>query len=191
MKAVIFDCFGVLYGGSLFTLLNMAAPEKRNEVVDLNRQNDYGFLSFQDYTVGMAELLGKTTDEISAIFKQKRVRNQPLFDFIHELRTPDVKVGLLTNAGRDMPSVLFSGQELNGGLFDAYIVSSENGIVKPNPEIYKILADKLGVPAGDCLMLDDAFENCHGAEAAGMQSVWYADNETAKQHIREFIAHHA
>ena len=188
MKAVIFDCFGVLYGGSLFTLMNMAAPEKRNDIVDLNRQNDYGFLTFQDYTKGMADLLGKTTDEISVIFKQKRVRNQPLFDFIHEIRSPEVKIGLLTNAGRDMPGVLFNEQELNGGLFDAYIVSSEHGIVKPNPEIYKILADKLGVPAGDCLMVDDAFENCNGAEAAGLQAVWFADNETAKQHVRDFLA---
>lgn len=189
MKAVIFDCFGVLYGGSLFALLNMAPPEKRNDIVDLNRQNDYGFLSFDDYTSGMALLLGKTPNEIREIFKHKRIRNQPLFDFINEIRTPDVKIGLLTNAGRDMPGVLFSEQELNGGVFDSYIVSSEYGIVKPNPDVYILLADKLGVPVGDCLMVDDAFENCHGAEAAGMQAVWFADNETAKNHVREFLAH--
>lgn len=187
MKAVIFDCFGVLYGGSLFALLNMATPEKRNDIVDLNRQNDYGFLSFQAHAQGMADLLGKSTDEIYEVFKQKRVRNQPLFDFINEIKSPDVKIGLLTNAGLDMPKVLFSEQELNGGVFDAYIVSSECGIVKPNPDIYKLLAEKLGVPEGDCLMVDDAFENCHGAEAAGMQSVWYADNDTARRHITEFL----
>lgn len=188
MKAVIFDCFGVLYGGSLFALLGMAAPEKRNEIVDLNRQNDYGFISFEAYTNGMAELLGKSPDEIRTIFKQKRVRNQPLFDFINEIKSPDVRIGLLTNAGRDMPGVLFSQQELSGGIFDAYIVSSESGIVKPNPQVYSLLADKLGVPEDDCLMIDDAFENCHGAEAAGMKSLWFADNETAKTHVREFLA---
>lgn len=187
MKAVIFDCFGVLYGGSLFALMAMAPPEKRNEIVDLNRQNDYGFLSFADYAKGMADLLGKPTDEIHEVFKQKRVRNQPLFDFISHIKSPDVKIGLLTNAGRDMPKVLFNEQELSGGIFDAYIVSSECGIVKPNPDIYKLLAEKLGVSEGDCLMVDDAFENCHGAEAAGMQSVWYADNDTAQRHINEFL----
>lgn len=187
MKAVIFDCFGVLYGGSLFTLLNMAQPEQRNAIVDLNRQNDYGFLTFEDYTNGMAELLGRSPSELQLIFQQKRVRNQPLFDFINEIRSPDVKIGLLTNAGRDMPGVLFSEQELNGGVFDAYIVSSEQGLVKPNPAVYTLLANKLGVAENDCLMVDDAFENCHGAEAAGMQSVWFADNETAKAHVREFI----
>lgn len=169
--------------------MNMAAPEKRNDIVDLNRQNDYGFLSFEDYAKGMAELLGKTTDEIYEVFKQKRVRNQSMFEFISEIKSPSVKIGLLTNAGRDMPKVLFNEQELGGGVFDAYIVSSESGIVKPNPDIYKLLAGKLGVPEGDCLMVDDAFENCHGAEAAGMQSVWFADNETAKVHVREFLAH--
>ncbi len=189
MKAVIFDCFGVLYGGSLFALLNMAPPDKRNQVVDLNRQNDYGFLSFDDYVKGLAELLGKSYDEIIDIFKHKRVRNQPLFDFIAEIRSPQVKIGLLTNAGRDMPGALFSEQELQGGFFDGYVVSSECGLVKPNPDVYKLLADRLQVPVGDCVMVDDAFENCHGAEAAGMQAVWYADNETAKTHVREFLAH--
>lgn len=189
MKAVIFDCFGVLYGGSLFALLNLAAPEKRNDVVDLNRQNDYGFLTFDGYAQGMADLLGKTKGEIFELFKQKRVRNQTMFDFVAEIKSPGVKIGLLTNAGREMPRALFSEQELYGGMFDAYIVSSDLGIVKPNPEVFKLLADKLDVPVNDCLMVDDAFENCHGAEAAGMQSVWFADNETAKQHVREFLAH--
>lgn len=189
MKAVIFDCFGVLYGGSLFALLTMCPPEKRNDMVDLNRQNDYGFLSFEDYAAGVAAIIGKSTDEVYEIFKQKRVRNQPMFDLISEIKSPDVKIGLLTNAGRDMPRVLFSEQDLNGGVFDAYMVSSESGIVKPNPDIFTLMAEKLGVPAGDCLMVDDAFENCNGAENAGMQALWFADNETAKAHIKGFLQH--
>ncbi len=189
MKAVIFDCFGVLYGGSMFALLAMCPPEKRNDMVDINRQNDYGFLVFDDYATQLAALLGKTKDEMFEIFKQKRVRNQPMFDFIQEIRAPEVKIGLLTNAGRDMPGVLFNDHELHGGVFDGYMVSSEAGIVKPNPDIFTLMAQKLGVPVGDCLMIDDVFENCHGAEAAGMQAVWFADNETAKAHVREFLQH--
>lgn len=188
VKAVVFDCFGVLYGGSLFALLSMCPPEKRDELVSLNRQNDYGFLSFEEYAKSMAELLGRTEGELYEIFKQQRVRNQPLFDFISEIKSPSVKIGLLTNAGKDMPSVLFNDDELHGGVFDAYIVSSQNGIVKPNPEIFTMMASKLGVPPEDCLMVDDAFENCHGAEAAYMKTLWFADNETAKTHIREFLA---
>ncbi len=184
-KAVIFDCFGVLYGGSLFALLNMIPAERHQELIDLNKQNDYGYIDFSTYIEGVANILGKTAGEVTEIFAQKRVRNQLLFDYITRLRSEGVKIGLLTNAGRDMPSTLFTESELNGELFDAYIVSSEEGIAKPNPEIYTLMASKLGVPAGDCTMVDDTAENCEGAEIAGMKSVWFTDTRTAIARLNE------
>lgn len=187
VKAVVFDCFGVLYGGSLFTLLAMCEPSKRQDLIDLNKQNDYGFLEFDEYTRRMADLLGKSNQEVGEIFAQKRVRNQPLFDLINDIRSPEVKVGLLTNAGKDMPLILFTPEELEGGVFDAVLVSSRHGITKPNPEIYTMMAEKLGLDPSDCLMVDDTFENCNGAEAAGMKALWFADNTTATAHIYEFL----
>lgn len=187
-KAVIFDCFGVLCGGSLFSLLAICPPARRQELIDLNKQNDYGYLAFDDYTAAMAEILDKAPSEVQEIFKQKRVRNGPLFDFINEIKSPEVKIGMLTNAGRDMPLILFTEQELGGGIFDAVLVSSRHGIVKPNPAIFTMMAERCGLDPSDCLMVDDTFENCNGAEAAGMRAVWFADNDTAMRHIREFLA---
>lgn len=190
VKAVVFDCFGVLYGGSLFTLLNLCPPEKRQQLADLNKQNDWGYLEFDAYVSGIGELIGRTPAEVQAILAQKRVRNEPLFDFIREIKSPDVKIGLLSNAGRDMPGALFSDSELNGELFDAVVVSSAVGTAKPSVDIFTLMADKLGLSPSQCIMVDDLFENCNGAELADMKAVWYADNITAQNHIREFL-HHA
>lgn len=187
VKAVIFDCFGVLYGGSLFTLLNLAPLDRRQELVDLNKQNDRGYLDFEDYVSGVADIIGRTNSEVKDIFAQKRVRNQPLFDFIKEIKSPQVKIGLLSNAGKDMPGALFNDSELNGELFDAVVISSEIGYAKPSADIYNHAAKKIGIPNSDCIFIDDVFENCHGAEMTDMKAVWFADNETAKMHVREFL----
>ena len=176
-KAVIFDCFGVLYGESQRVLLAMCPQDKRQELLDNNKQNDYGFFTTEQYVQNVSRLLTIPPEQVIDIFHRRRVRNQPLFDYIGNLRSHGVKVALLSNAGRDMPAALFSAEELAGGLFDAYMVSSEQGIVKPNPVIFQLVADKLGVAAGDCVMVDDTPENCEGAEVAGMQSVQYVTNE--------------
>lgn len=187
VKAVIFDCFGVLYGGSLFTLLNFVPPARRQELIDLNKQNDRGYLEFEDYVNGVAALTGRSNAEVKEIFAQKRVRNQPLFDYIKEIKSSDVKIGLLSNAGKDMPGALFSEAELNGEVFDAVVISSEVGYAKPSADIYNHMAQKIGVANADCIFIDDVFENCHGAEMTDMKAVWYADNETAKAHINDFL----
>lgn len=184
---LVFDCFGVLYGGSLFSLLALCPPEKRQQLIDLNKQNDYGFLEFSEYTNRMADLLQMTPAEVSAIFRQKRVRNQPLFDYIATVKSPEVKIVLLTNAGKDMPGVLFTDDELNGGVFDEVVVSSSLGLVKPNPAVFTLVAERCGVDTSDCLMIDDTFENGNGAEAVGMQAVWFADNATAIQQVERFL----
>jgi len=42
IRAVIFDCFGVLYGGSIEVLMAQCPPDRRAELEDINKQSDYG-----------------------------------------------------------------------------------------------------------------------------------------------------
>jgi HAD superfamily hydrolase (TIGR01509 family) len=60
-------------------------------------------------------------------------------------------------------------------LFDVSVISGEVGLHKPQPEIYELVVDRLGVPAADCAFVDDLRENCEGAEAVGMTAVRHRD----------------
>ena len=77
---------------------------------------------------------------------------------------------------------LFSPDE-RAELFDVVVLSYEESIAKPNPEIFTLIAERLGVPAGECVMVDDRAENCEGAEIAGMQSVQHTSNESTIAHL--------
>jgi len=60
-------------------------------------------------------------------------------------------------------------------LFDAIVISGEVGLNKPDAEIFELAADRVGVPAGECVFVDDLRENCEGAERVGMTAVRHRD----------------
>jgi HAD superfamily hydrolase (TIGR01509 family) len=177
IKGVIFDCFGVLYGRSYPMLLEMCPAEHREELIDLNKENDHGYISAEDYAIGVASLIGRTADEVKDIFTQRHIRNQRMVEYVKALRVRGLKTALLTNAGRDMPGALFTHEELEGGLFDAYVVSSLDNVVKPGVEAYELIASKLDLTPGECVMVDDTEANIEGADAAGMSGLWFTDTE--------------
>jgi 2-haloacid dehalogenase len=57
--------------------------------------------------------------------------------------------------------------------FAGIVVSGEEGLVKPDPAIYRRLLSRHGLAAGGCLFIDDVAANVDGARAAGMQAVQY------------------
>ena len=67
-------------------------------------------------------------------------------------------------------------------LFDAVVISGDVGLHKPQPEIYLLACERLGVEPGDCVFVDDLRENCEGAEAVGMTAILHRDTaETISQ----------
>ncbi len=56
-------------------------------------------------------------------------------------------------------------------LFDIVIESSKAGVRKPDPKIYQMMLDRLGVPARACIYLDDLGINCKPAAVLGMAAI--------------------
>ena len=58
-------------------------------------------------------------------------------------------------------------------LFDDMVISGAVGFVKPEPEIFQILLEKIGKPAQECLFIDDSFPNIEQANAMGFQTIHF------------------
>jgi putative hydrolase of the HAD superfamily len=56
-------------------------------------------------------------------------------------------------------------------LFDVIIESSKTGIRKPDPRIYLMMCERLGVPPQSCVYLDDLGINCKPAAQLGMTAI--------------------
>ena len=59
--------------------------------------------------------------------------------------------------------------------FDAIVISAEVSLRKPQPQIYLLVAERLGVESRDCIYVDDLRENCEAAEAVGMTAILHRD----------------
>ena len=175
-RAIIFDCFGVLYHGSTGALLQSVHPDKQQHLHDAIRSFDYGYLSRDDFLAYVSELTGLTIDKIVAIRQARHVRNDVLVNELRRLKRT-YKIGLLSNVGRDsLRGELFTDDEI-AEFFDAMVLSSDVHIIKPDPAIFELMAARLGVLPEECIMIDDLEQNISGAAQAGMSGIVFASNE--------------
>jgi putative hydrolase of the HAD superfamily len=90
---------------------------------------------------------------------------------MHDARAAGLPVGILTNDLRlFQPAAFVAGLAL-GDLADDVIDGSVEGMMKPDPRIYRLSAGRLGVACEDVVFLDDQPVNLAGAEAVGMTAV--------------------
>ena len=90
-------------------------------------------------------------------------------DVLAHLRKKKIATGLISNVLIPYHKPFFDLGLRK--LFDEYIFSCEAGLTKPDPEIYKMMLEKLGFDAGEALMIGDS-RHCDvdGPKAIGMQA---------------------
>jgi putative hydrolase of the HAD superfamily len=82
------------------------------------------------------------------------------------------KVSVLSNADVSLRARL--GQEPDVmELFDDIVVSAEVGMAKPEPEVFRLAARRLGCPPAECVFVDDWDVNVAAARDVGMAAVLY------------------
>lgn len=90
-----------------------------------------------------------------------------MIDAVRRARATGIRTGLISNS---VGSDIYDRATLDE-LFDAIVISGEVGLHKPQPEIFLLGAERIGVPPEQCVFVDDLRENCVGAEAVGMTAV--------------------
>ena len=84
---------------------------------------------------------------------------------------PAYRTAILSNADQSLRGRL---RQLGiHDLFDTVVSSAEEGIAKPDAEIYRRAAERLGLPPESCVFVDDYEGNVRAAEALGMKGIVY------------------
>lgn len=65
------------------------------------------------------------------------------------------------------------------------VVSAREGILKPDPAIYRLLLDRNGLAAGETVFVDDNAKNVAGAAAVGMAAIHFTDPEDLRHRLRD------
>ena len=109
---------------------------------------------------------------LTRMFSGMRVESS-MIDVVRTVRAAGVRTGLLSNSwGLDY--------ERDGwdALFDAVVISGEVGLRKPDPAIYALASERLGLPCEQIVFIDDLRPNVQAAAAAGMVGVQHVGLET-------------
>jgi HAD superfamily hydrolase (TIGR01509 family) len=187
IKAVIFDCFGVLANDGWLPFRNKYFgndQQKLSEATDLNKQSNAGFIGYDDFLSQVADLA-----DIPAAQARNEIENNPadisLFTYIREKLKPRYKIGMMSNASDYHLDDIFTVEQV--ALFDEIVLSYQVGAVKPDPIMYQTIANRLGVLVEECIFIDDQQRYVEGANALGMKGVQFVDTATTIAKIEEVL----
>ena len=76
----------------------------------------------------------------------------------------------LSNSGPETMARVRADHPLEA-LFDAVVISCEVGLAKPDPRIFRLCLERLGLSAAAALFVDDRADNVEGAAAVGLQTL--------------------
>lgn len=198
IRAVMFDLGGVLLNildakiryTKWETLLGLQAGElfqilKRSGFI---AQADVGKFSEQEMVSRLGTLLGLDDEQAGEFLGEHGTQyelNRELTEFLKRLR-PRYETAILSNVWPDTPKKVQERYHFDE-LVDIIIYSCEEGIAKPEPGIYHLACERLGVLPEEVVFLDDTAKNVEGARHFGIRAVLFQHNAQAIADVQAYL----
>jgi putative hydrolase of the HAD superfamily len=113
--------------------------------------------------------------------------NDELFGFMRGLHERGYRMAILTNNVREWEP-LWRPMLPVDEIFELVVDSGFVGLRKPDPRIYELTLERLGVAAEATVFVDDMEINCDAARALGIQAVHYRSNAQAIAEVEQLLA---
>jgi len=97
----------------------------------------------------------------------------------------EYKLALLTNQIRDWLSEMIKKYKLND-VFDTIVISDEVKLAKPDPRIYQIVLERMGLKPEQCLFIDDKEENIEAARKLKIKTILFENPKQLKIDLQKF-----
>lgn len=193
-KAVVFDLFETLitkWGHEKYTKRKMTADlgcplEEFSRLWEALHEKQYrGEIGFEESIRLVCGELGVSVSEaVIRHVTERRIQTKgacfahirpDIFPMLQKLRGMGYKLAILSNCSEEEVALLRESELAE--LTDELILSYETGLCKPQPEIYRLTAERLGVSLEDCIFVGDGgSRELYGAAEAGMtpyRAMWY------------------
>lgn len=192
MKNIVFDLGGVLFARDK----HKCSPEfidffrfiRTDPMPDFWVEYDRGTLTLDQVVDALCALHGCTHDEARAYLREAIDRQEPVRAterLVGELKRAGYRLYVLSNMSREFIDFLRRADVY--ALFDGEVVSCEEGTVKPEPRIYRILLDRYGLDPAQTLFIDDRAANIAAAREDGIDGFLFDphDPEASCEALRQ------
>jgi putative hydrolase of the HAD superfamily len=157
----------------------------RGEGLALLRQLERGELTVEQFEPRFAAVLGiseRADGMVERLFAGVGP-DERMVEAVRRTKASGIPTGLISNSwGRTTYD-----EQLIEELFDAVVISGDVRLHKPEPEIFHLGAERLGVPPEECVFVDDLRENCEGAEAVGMKAILHRGADSTLPELERLL----
>jgi epoxide hydrolase-like predicted phosphatase len=144
-----------------------------------------GATSERDFEVAFAALLGLAPERagglVDRMFGGMRA-DDAMLGAVRAAKAAGIRTGLISNSWgheRYDPAIL--------ALFDAVVISGQEGMRKPDPRMYELGAQRIGLPPAACVYVDDLGGNLKPARELGMATVRHTDAATTIAELERLL----
>ncbi len=130
-----------------------------------------GEMTMELFNENVAKELGIESLDWKKYYMQSIESVPEIYDMAVKV-SKDYRIGLLSNIMPGFIEDMISSGVLPSLDYESIIDSSKVGLIKPNPEIYSLATEKVGVPPEGILLVDDARPNIMSAAQAGWHVIW-------------------
>lgn len=150
---------------------------------------DRGEIDIHTLIEQMAELSGVSTADcrdFMEYIKHSLVDIPETVELIRQLSEKGYRLYCLSNMSVEFYDYLKSREFFSH--FDGQVISTLEKMIKPEPEIYRILTDRFGLNPQESLFIDDLKPNIEAAAAQGYRTVHFADRGKGYAEIRQILS---
>ena len=155
---------------------------ERGEGLALLRRLERGAVTDTDFERDFGGMLGVSPEGLIDRLFAGLGPDEAMIGAVGAAREAGVPTGLISNS---WGTGIYDRAPM--AIFDATVISGDVGLHKPQPEIYALGAERLGVPADRCVFVDDLRENIDGAEAVGMAGVLHRESAETIRRLEELL----
>jgi 2-haloacid dehalogenase len=105
-------------------------------------------------------------------------------EILRELKQRDLKLYALTNWSAELFKHALAEYDFLHW-FDGRVVSGEEGVNKPDKEIYRILVNRFSINPSCAVFIDDKDYNVHAAKEIGMHGIVFTTAGSLKNHLNQ------
>jgi putative hydrolase of the HAD superfamily len=139
------------------------------EALSLLRQLERGDIEVDEFEPKFGERIGVSdTDGLVGRLFGGVGPDEAMLEAVRRAGDAGICTGLISNS---WGAGLSYDMSLLDELFEAVVISGDVGMHKPEPAIYMLGAERLGLRTEECVFVDDLRENCQGAEEVGMTAI--------------------
>ncbi len=169
---IIFDLYGVLLPDPYAMWLASNGIEKTQPYTDLMNRRDDGEIDTSVFFAELSGLTGITEQSIRANFYQPVAVSREMRTLLETL-AGRYKLGLLTNSSKRTHTVL---EDIGlTSMFDEVVISADVGVVKPQPEIFTIMLERIKSSPAETIFIDDNNQNVASAATIGITATQFTN----------------